>query len=222
MSGDIETRWSGNGTQYRPRNKKTSRPFWNAINKYGWDNFEKEILENNLTFDEAIEGEIFYIAFFDATNKEKGYNLSRGGNGGRVYLEHPKGMLGKSQTTYQKETHKTWASNKDNNCMVNGQVSWGETHEHPRGMKGKKQSEKQKAVARNNKYSCKKVIATLPNGETKNFNSIKECAEHFNVSKDPVISRLLKTNKPYKCSPNTRVNREKLEAIEGLVLNFES
>lgn len=227
MTGNLETRWSGNGTQYRPHNNDNHRPFWNAINKYGWDNFKKEIIEDKLTFEEAIEGEIFYIAFFDATNREIGYNLSPGGNGGRIYLEHPKGMLGKEQTTYQKENHKKWASNKDNNCMTNGKVVWGETHEHPKGMLGKNHSEEHKAFLRtktgSKSYSAKKIRAVLPNKEVKTFGCLKDCANHFDLSPtSSVIRNLLKTNEPYVCSPKVRRNREKYESLEGLTLEYVS
>lgn len=219
MTGDLKTRWSGNGRQYKPFNNDTHRPFWNAINKYGWDNFQKEVIEDNLTFDEAIEGEIFYIAFFNATNKDIGYNVSPGGNGGKIYLEHPKGMLGKHHTEENRLRQSEFM--KANNPMVN--VKWGETHKHPKGMKGKKQTEHQRAVARSLKSSAKKVSATFPDGTTKTFNSVKECAEYLDVnSSSSFFIKLLKTNQPYKLSPKTTHNREKLKSLEGLILKYVS
>lgn len=56
--------------------------FYNAIQKYGWENITHEILENNLTLDEANEREKYYIALYQATNSEYGYNLRIGGDGG--------------------------------------------------------------------------------------------------------------------------------------------
>ena len=53
--------------------------FYNAIEEYGWDNFEHFILEQNLTSDEADAKERFWINAFDSTNPEKGYNLLPGG-----------------------------------------------------------------------------------------------------------------------------------------------
>ena len=49
--------------------------FYNAINKYGWENFEGEILEDNLTDEEARERETYYIKEHNSTNKDKGYNI---------------------------------------------------------------------------------------------------------------------------------------------------
>ena len=53
--------------------------FYNAIKKYGWDNFLHVIFANRLTRDEAERAERYYIDFFDTRNPEKGYNIQRGG-----------------------------------------------------------------------------------------------------------------------------------------------
>ena len=52
--------------------------FRNAINKYGWDNFIHEILEDNLTIDEANIFEELYINEYN-TLSPNGYNLHTGG-----------------------------------------------------------------------------------------------------------------------------------------------
>ena len=53
--------------------------FYNAIKKYGWDSFAHEILEENLSFEEACEKERFYIKKFKSLTCENGYNLEDGG-----------------------------------------------------------------------------------------------------------------------------------------------
>ena len=67
-----EDRWR-NGRGYR------TGYFKNAISKYGWDNFEHEILEDGLTLDEANEKEKYYIQFYNSFG-ENGYNLTFGGD----------------------------------------------------------------------------------------------------------------------------------------------
>lgn len=54
--------------------------FTNAINKYGWDNIEHEILLDGLTREEAELAEKLFIGYWDLTNRDKGYNVSQGGN----------------------------------------------------------------------------------------------------------------------------------------------
>lgn len=54
--------------------------FVNAIKKYGWDNFEHEILETGLTCKEAKEREQFWIAKYNCNNPKFGYNKTKGGD----------------------------------------------------------------------------------------------------------------------------------------------
>lgn len=56
-------------------------PFFNnAIQKYGLENFDVEILKDSLTLNEANYWEEYYIKKFNSTNRDKGYNLKDGGN----------------------------------------------------------------------------------------------------------------------------------------------
>lgn len=48
--------------------------FYNAIQKYGWENFEVEILEE-VPIDVLDDIEVEYILMYDTSNKEKGYNI---------------------------------------------------------------------------------------------------------------------------------------------------
>lgn len=53
--------------------------FYRAIEKYGWNNFDHEVLVSNLTEIEAKEMERFYIELFRTTNLMFGYNIDSGG-----------------------------------------------------------------------------------------------------------------------------------------------
>ena len=75
-SQTIEERWR-NGEGYK------TQPFYNAIQKYGWDNFEHVILFENLTEEEAKEKEIELIAEYHSDDKYYGYNILKGGNMGK-------------------------------------------------------------------------------------------------------------------------------------------
>lgn len=64
-------RWGKNGNLYHENTY-----FYNAIKKYGWDNFTHEILRSNLTEIEALELEKELIAYYKSMNKS--YNMSDG------------------------------------------------------------------------------------------------------------------------------------------------
>lgn len=68
-------RWQ-NGYGYKDRNSH----FYNAIKKYGWENFEHIILEENLTRKEASEKEKYYIRLYNTNNENYGYNITSGGD----------------------------------------------------------------------------------------------------------------------------------------------
>lgn len=59
---------------------KTQPYFYKAIQKYGWDNFEHIILEENLTLEQANNKEEYWIAYYQSNIKEFGYNILAGGN----------------------------------------------------------------------------------------------------------------------------------------------
>lgn len=63
----LKMRAGHNGSRY-----KGSHKFWNAIQKYGWDNFIGEVIVDNLTDEEAGELEVKFIKEYDSVNK--GYN----------------------------------------------------------------------------------------------------------------------------------------------------
>ena len=75
----LEERAQHNGSNYR-----SCTHFYNAIQKYGWNNFQSEILEEVNTIEEANKREMYYISLFDSTNPKCGYNISFGGNCGPI------------------------------------------------------------------------------------------------------------------------------------------
>ena len=84
-----EHRWN-NGDGYKGRTY-----FWNAIQKYGWENFEHEILYTGLSKQEAGEKEKELIELYDSTDKNKGYNLSTGGEYGGAGVKQNQSTIDK-------------------------------------------------------------------------------------------------------------------------------
>ena len=227
VTNNTKLRWSANGSQYRDTSKEGNRrPFWNAIKKYGWDNFEKEVIIRNLTKEQAYEKEVQMIKIFNSTNRNIGYNLSPGGNGGVIYKEHPRGMLGKKHTLENNIRQKEFMSNKQNNPMFNGKTVWGKTHPHPKGMKGKSHSEeKRRQISETLKrkgHAQKKVKAKLPDGKIVIYDSLNSCCKELGLcTTSPMTIKLLKTNEPYKMRGNiAKKYHDRLKKLEGLTLTY--
>ena len=69
-------RWGKNGIGY-----KGHKYFWNAIQKYGWDNFYHIIICQSSNEELIKQLEIEYIALYNSDNQEHGYNITKGGEG---------------------------------------------------------------------------------------------------------------------------------------------
>ena len=69
----MQKRWGAEGIGYK------GQPFYNAIQKYGWDNFDHEIIAESLTQDEAGRLEQVLIKTLHSHIKENGYNVDLGG-----------------------------------------------------------------------------------------------------------------------------------------------
>ena len=81
-----EKRWGYNGCGY-----KYNQYFTNSIQKYGWDNFEHEIVKTNLTKEEADDLEKLLIQKLNSM-APNGYNLKEGGSNGKMSEESKKKM----------------------------------------------------------------------------------------------------------------------------------
>ena len=94
-----------------------------AIEKYGKENFKKEILEE-CDITELDEKEKYWIAYYNALEDENFYNLSKGGQKGdgweaarRFFQRHPE----KAQEIYQKnyQNLKEWRKNNPDKVKEN-------------------------------------------------------------------------------------------------------
>lgn len=69
-----EVRWGRNGSGYN------LQLFGKAIKKYGWENFDHEILYENLSHEDANAKEIELIKKYKTTDDKYGYNVALGGS----------------------------------------------------------------------------------------------------------------------------------------------
>lgn len=91
-SKSAKVRWN-NGYGYQ----RHQPLFWNAILKYGWDNFEHEVIFKDLTKLDAKLIEIDLIYYYKKIGKS--YNITDGGEGtlGRPNSEHARKLISAAQ-----------------------------------------------------------------------------------------------------------------------------
>lgn len=71
--------------------------FHRALIKYGIDSFTFEVIDECLTKDSLREKEIYYIALYQAFSREKGYNLTTGGEGGFQMSQETRDKMSKNK-----------------------------------------------------------------------------------------------------------------------------
>lgn len=98
-------RYVGITSQKNPKNRWNyghgyrTQPFYNAIKKYGWENFKHEIVASNLTKDEANAFEMTLIRELDTLIQNgKGYNTTEGGGGTKGINKDRSMYTGKNAT----------------------------------------------------------------------------------------------------------------------------
>ena len=102
-----EYRWL-NGNGY-----KNHQHFYNAIQKYGWENITHEILFTGLTKQQAEEEEKRLICEYNATNRRYGYNKTYGGEFGAKHTSETKEKISKKLIAYfSNEEHRKAASER--------------------------------------------------------------------------------------------------------------
>ncbi len=120
---------------------------YNAIKKYGWNNFKHEILKDDLTLEEANFWEKFYIAKYN-TIKPNGYNLRTGGDNSLTH-ESTKIKIGKANSG--KKRSEKWIK------MIK-EVNTGRTH--PQEIKDKiAKGNKGRIVSEETKLKLSRAIA---------------------------------------------------------------
>lgn len=107
-----QDRWK-NGHGYLNKNKYdeyTQPAMAKAIVKYGWDNFQHEILFTGLTKEEAKTKEIELISEYKSDDRRFGYNIEHGGNSVEKFSDETKAKirrskLGEKNAMYGKPSH---------------------------------------------------------------------------------------------------------------------
>lgn len=198
ITSNIKDRWRSKGYYYCTYNSIMKR----VILKYGWDNIRHKVIHSNLSFNEAIEYEKYYIAKY----KKEGisYNITDGGQGtlGRVCSDSTKAKLSlsnkgvcrkaiESSIVERKTLTKEERQRRYSSFGMRGKHHTKETKlKMSKSAKGRNMT---KAVEISSKLSKKPVIVYREDLVIGIFNSYTEASKALNVNKAN-ISRAIKLN----------------------------
>lgn len=177
-SKPVEKRWL-NGRGYR-RNEH----FWNAIQKYGWDNIEHTVLASGLSKEEASEVEKMYISLFRSHEIKHGYNLTEGGETGIVHTMESRRKLSESRKGQRYNIGVPFTEERkrrlsENHADVSGENNpmWGK--KKPLEEIARRQAHRE--YSRGAEHPGAKPILQLDmdGNIVKRWDCIKDAAEHF-------------------------------------------
>ena len=172
-----EYRWGKNGKGYIECSY-----FWNAIQKYGWDNFDHEIIKTSLTRDEACAMEIALIKEKKSNDPDYGYNQSPGGDIPNIELLKEKWQDPEYKETLCSKMKEAWKDPQKRKRRSDAtKERWANESFKERVMK--KVTE-----------ACKAPVICVETGEV--FETIRDAASAKGVHPTN-ISRACKTN--YRC-----------------------
>jgi group I intron endonuclease len=167
-----------------------------AIKKYGRDNFKKEILEKCETRNELNEREKYWIKELSGTSV--GYNIALGGNGGDTYSMNPnldsirEKFKGENNHFYGK-THTDETKHKIKHSKI-GKPSWNSGKNDIYSDETlKKMSEARSGLTGENSSRYIHIDKNELSKILKN-NTIKETADHFNVSVSCIRKKISEYN----------------------------
>ena len=172
-----EKRWGTYGANY-----KSSPHFFAAIQKYGWDNFEHNILFINLTKEEACAKEQELIKFYNSMNRQFGYNST---SGGEIFIMNKETKEKISQALKGNKNGLSKPCSEEKKKKISkAQKGRGFTEEHKRKLSEAAQKrsvpcseEKKKTLSKN--YPNKKPVYCEELNQI--FESVQECSRQLGI-----------------------------------------
>lgn len=118
-----------------------------SIEKYGKENFEKEILEECSSKEQLDLAEKYWISYYNSTDRNIGYNIAAGGSGGDTISNHPNKEAISQKISESNKGKLPW------NTRIKGKMKWTEERkkkvsETNKGKKHKEEAKEKMSLAR--------------------------------------------------------------------------
>lgn len=170
-----ERRWN-NGNGY-----KTQPYFYRAIQKYGWDNFDHEIISSGLTQEEADNFEILLIDKLNTLDNRYGYNTCSGGRiGGHPQTEETRKKMSETRTGKKLSDYHRQRISEGKMGEKNPMYGVEHTDEWKEYMKNKMQYE--------NNASARSVCQYTKDGTLiKEWSCIKRASDELKISYNDIL-----------------------------------
>lgn len=187
----VELRWRSDGSGYRKCLK-----FYNAIKKYGWDNFSHEILFTGLSKGEACTLEIALISKY--VREGISYNISGGGEGCGIVSEETKEKLrqyrGEKASMFGKHFSEESIRKRVQTRRERGNYNTDTSHlAIYRKRKGKDSPMYGRKPSTNTLKALRKVVLqfSLDGKYIKEFSSIKEASIECGISSSAIHNSIV-------------------------------
>lgn len=172
----LEDRWRKDGAGYVGSTK-----FYNAIKKYGWDNFEHVILFSDLTQEQANRLEEKLIEEYNATDDACGYNIQKGGGNHQIPQE-TRDKISRtklSQHNHMPEERRHWMRE---NYRGEGNPFYGKTH----SKETREKMSRNHANVKGGNNPCAKKVMCVETGVI--YPSAREACEAVGRSKSAITN----------------------------------
>ena len=183
----LSMRYGKNGEGYI-----NSPYFYNAIQKYGWDNFEHEIIHTDLTQEEADIKEKELIKLYRSDEKEYGYNLQSGGHTNNMTEEIKNNISRSNLNRLQNNRNQTGESFSEQHREKLRQKSLQQEHK-------KITEEQRKKISSSVQHTRNSIFGMYDdnNNLIKVFLTIKDILSFLNLRDDGELRKARKTGKKY-------------------------
>jgi group I intron endonuclease len=172
----LRNRWHGHKQASLPG--KSTVPLYNAIRKYGLENFEIKVLSRSHSMEELNHREAYCIKLL-GTLSPNGYNLATGGSNS-LHSQETKDKISKIKTGKKigpyTEQHSKNMSIAQKGIPKPHSKEWCENHKNK--MTGRKHSEESKQKRRDG-GKCKKIFSPETN---KTYGSIAKAGREHGIS----------------------------------------
>lgn len=152
--------------------------FYRAIEKYGWDNFQHNVICQCATLEEANRVEADLIARYKTNKPAYGYNISGGGDGSERVAESTRILMSQLRkgrfVGADNPNHGRKHTESERERMSKKAREYFSTHKNPRlGIKASEETRRKQSAGRKNSKKAQESIRRLNQSKAKKVRCIE-------------------------------------------------